>query len=47
MFLFFGGYSKQWQLAMAGLLLAILPVIIFYFFAQKHIIEGVTAGSEK
>jgi len=47
MFLFFGGYSKQWHLAMAGLLLAILPVIIFYFFAQKHIIEGVTAGSNK
>jgi raffinose/stachyose/melibiose transport system permease protein len=47
MYLFFGGYSKQWNLAMAGLLLAIIPVIIFYFIAQKHIIEGVTAGSEK
>jgi len=47
MYLFFGGYSKQWHLAMAGLLLAIIPIIIFYFFAQKHIIEGVTAGSEK
>lgn len=47
MYLFFGGYSKQWHLAMAGLLLAVIPVIIFYFFAQKHIIEGVTAGSEK
>ena len=47
MYLFFGGYSKQWHLAMAGLLIAVIPIIIFYFFAQKHIIEGVTAGSEK
>ncbi|MEI6056142.1 MAG: carbohydrate ABC transporter permease [Lentisphaerota bacterium] len=47
MFFFFGGYSKQWHLAMAGLLLAIIPVIIFYFFAQKHIVEGITQGSNK
>jgi raffinose/stachyose/melibiose transport system permease protein len=32
---------------MAGLTLAIIPVIIFYFFAQKHIIKGVTDGSVK
>lgn len=47
MFFFFGGYSKQWHLAMAGLLIAIIPVIIFYFIAQKHIIEGITAGANK
>lgn len=47
MFLFFGGYTKEWHLAMAGLLLAIIPIIIFYFIAQKHIIEGITAGASK
>lgn len=47
MFFFFGGYSKQWHLAMAGLLIAIVPVVIFYFIAQKHIIEGITAGANK
>ncbi|PRX22385.1 raffinose/stachyose/melibiose transport system permease protein [Orenia metallireducens] len=46
-FFFFGEYTKQWHLALAGLGLAIIPVIIFYFFAQKHIIESVTAGSVK
>jgi raffinose/stachyose/melibiose transport system permease protein len=46
-FFFFGEYTKQWHLAMAGLTLAIIPVIIFYFFAQKHIIKGVTDGSVK
>ncbi|MFP4662667.1 MAG: carbohydrate ABC transporter permease [Halanaerobiales bacterium] len=46
-FFFFGEYTKQWHLALAGLGLAIIPVIVFYFFAQKHIIKSVTAGSVK
>ena len=46
-FFFFGEYTKQWNLALAGLILAIIPVIIFYFAAQKHIIKSITAGSIK
>ena len=44
---FFGAFSKQWELAMAALVLSILPIIIFYFFAQKHIISGIVQGSIK
>lgn len=47
MFLFFGQYTKQWHLALAGLTIAIIPVIIVYLFAQKHIIKGVTEGAVK
>lgn len=47
MFFFFGEYTKQWHLAMAGLTLAIVPVIIFYFFAQRSIIKGVSDGAVK
>lgn len=47
MFYFFGSYTKQWHLALAGLLIAIIPVIIFYFFMQKQIIKGVAAGAVK
>ncbi|GEN44593.1 carbohydrate ABC transporter permease [Alkalibacillus haloalkaliphilus] len=47
MFYFFGQYTTQWHLAMAGLTLAILPVIIGYFFAQRAIIKGVTDGAVK
>lgn len=47
MFFFFGEYTKQWHLALAGLTLAIIPVIIVYFIAQKHIIKGITQGSIK
>ena len=47
MFYFFGAYTKQCHLALAGLLIAIVPVIIFYFFMQKHIIKGVADGAVK
>ena len=32
---------------MAMLVLAVVPIIVFYLFAQKHIIECVVAGSVK
>lgn len=44
---FFGAFSKQWELAMAALILAIIPIIIFYFFVQKQIIAGIVQGSIK
>ncbi|WP_163526962.1 carbohydrate ABC transporter permease [Halobacillus ihumii] len=47
MFFFFGQYTKQWHLALAGLTIAIIPVIIGYFFAQKQIIKGVSEGAVK
>ncbi len=47
MFFFFGQFSKKWHLALAGLVIGMIPIIIFYFFAQKHIVKGVTDGSIK
>lgn len=47
MFMFFGQFTKQWHLALAGLTLAIIPVIIFYMFSQKYIIKGITEGAVK
>ncbi|MFC4808711.1 carbohydrate ABC transporter permease [Paenibacillus sp. GCM10023250] len=44
---FFGQYLRKWDLAMASLTLSTLPVVIFFLFLQKHIIEGITAGSVK
>ncbi|MDF2951343.1 MAG: sugar transporter permease [Anaerocolumna sp.] len=44
---FFGQFTIQWNLAMAGLMLTIIPVIIFYLAAQKYIIKGVAAGAVK
>lgn len=44
---FFGQFNIQWNLAMAGLTMTIIPVIIFYLCAQKYIIKGVAAGAVK
>jgi ABC-type sugar transport system, permease component len=46
-FYFFGEFTIAWNLAMAGLTLAIIPVVIFYLFAQKNIIKGIAAGAVK
>ena len=46
-------YLKQshgmidWGAMMAMLVLAILPIVIFYIFCQKYIIEGMLAGAVK
>lgn len=43
-----GGYgNKDMGALMAMLVLAILPIIIFYLFSQKYIIRGVVAGAVK
>lgn len=47
MSLFFGQYTIEWNMAMAALTFAIIPVIIFYLLCQKHIIKGVAAGAVK
>lgn len=46
-FYFFGQFTIQWNLAMAGLVLTIIPIIIFYIFSQKYIIKGVMDGAVK
>lgn len=44
---FSGQYGTNYPLLMAGLVLATLPLIIFYIFYNKKIIEGMTSGAVK
>ncbi len=44
---FFGQFTIQWNLAMAGLVLTMIPVIVFYLISQKYIIKGVASGAVK
>lgn len=46
-FYFFGEFTIEWNLAMAGLTLTIIPVVIFYILAQKYIIKGIGEGAVK
>ena len=43
-----GGYgSVDMGAMMAMLVLAIIPIVVFYMFCQKYIIDGVVAGAVK
>lgn len=44
---FAGAFVKQWDLILTAILLAMIPVIIFFLFAQKYIVKGMIAGSIK
>lgn len=44
---FYGMYTSQYGQAMAGLLLAVAPIVIFYFILQRQIISGISAGAVK
>lgn len=46
-FYFFSQYTKQWHLGMAGLTIAIVPIIIFYFLAQRKLVSAIIAGAVK
>lgn len=44
---FYGSYLNEWQLIMAGLVLSVFPVLIFFLLMQKNIMDGLTAGALK
>jgi len=46
-YLFYGQYSTEYGQAMAGLLLAVLSIIIFYLILQKQFISGISQGAVK
>ncbi|MBQ7470319.1 MULTISPECIES: carbohydrate ABC transporter permease [Pseudobutyrivibrio] len=44
---FVGSYVKQWNLILGAALLAIIPILILFFIAQKQIMEGMIEGAVK
>jgi len=44
---FVGSYVKQWDMILTAGLLAILPMVILFIFAQKQIINGMVEGAIK
>lgn len=44
----FGRYgNNDWAAIVAALVMAMLPVVLFYLFLQKYIIKGITEGAVK
>ena len=46
-FQFFGRHANAWDLALATLVMGIIPILVFFLAFQRHIIKGVAAGSLK
>jgi len=44
MYSFVGEYASRWNLVFAAVCVAIVPVLAFYLFAQRHLIQGFTGG---
>lgn len=40
-------YSFDYNMAFASFFMSIIPIMIFYFFTQKNLIDGLTTGSVK
>lgn len=44
---FTGQYTNDYNMAFASFLVSMIPVLVIYAFAQKHIISGLTQGAVK
>lgn len=45
--LFKGRFTLDIPVTMAGLVIATVPIVVIYIFAQKYLVEGMLAGSVK
>jgi len=43
----YGEYNNEWNTALAAMVLAVVPCVIFFIFMQKYIVRGITSGSVK
>jgi raffinose/stachyose/melibiose transport system permease protein len=41
-----GAYATQWSVVFAAVVIAVIPILIVYFFAQQHLIRGFTGGTK-
>ncbi|MDX6486143.1 MAG: raffinose/stachyose/melibiose transport system permease protein [Gaiellaceae bacterium] len=39
-----GAYVTRWNLIYAGVVISVGPILLFYLFAQRHLIRGFSAG---
>lgn len=46
-YVFFGQYSSNYNLAFAAAIITMIPIVLFFLFAQKHIEAGLVEGAVK
>lgn len=47
LYVFRSSTNTEWDLFIAGLTVSLIPIVIIYILAQKHITSGLTAGAIK
>ena len=45
--MFISQYTTEWHLMMAAATVAVVPMIVMFFFAQRYFIEGMTFSGIK
>lgn len=43
----FSSQTSDWEHALPGIVMSMIPSLIFFIFMQKHIVGGITAGAVK
>ena len=41
---FVGAFASRWNLIFAAVIVSLLPIMIFFLVAQRHLIRGFTGG---
>jgi len=44
---YYGSYTLKFGVSMAGNVIASLPILVFFIFFQRQLIEGITLGGLK
>ncbi len=44
---FVGGFQQQWGYFAAGSIIVSIPIVLLFFYLQKYLVSGLTAGSVK
>jgi raffinose/stachyose/melibiose transport system permease protein len=43
----FSSTTSDWEHALPGIVISLIPIVVFFIFMQKNIISGITAGAIK
>ncbi|MEU1759587.1 hypothetical protein [Micromonospora sp. NPDC005652] len=41
------GGEQQWEVVLAASVIATVPMIVLFFLAQRHLVEGIATGGRK
>ena len=47
LFMQFSAQTSDWEHALPGIVMSMIPSLLFFIFMQKHIMGGITAGAVK